>query len=123
MFDGEDVEQFCAFEQNLLMRVINNETVNWDAKFAMLLESTQGIAHDVVSAYSEVYSMNNFIQACEILYYTYAHTAKFEDALLLKLFHAEKIDIRKPNTLMAVKVLITRLLSCLLYTSPSPRDS
>ena len=108
-FDGRSIEMFREFEQSVLIRIINNDTLDFDGKFHMLLHQTSGLALSLVQTYTDILSLGNFVQAIEKLYYSYGHSGKFREALVRKLINQEPIDINKPETLQNINNLISKV--------------
>ena len=110
-FDGEDLSLFREFEQNILMRAVNNVTEGWDAKFTTLLTSTTGPAKHGVQGYSGNYTMQNFVQALESLYYSYGKPSQYRNSLLNQLTNDEYVDLKKPASLQKTNMIILKLLN------------
>ena len=108
-FDGRNIEYFRQFEQGMLLKVINNDAMDFQTKFHFLLEYTSGPALWIVQIYTDVLNMSNFVQALEDLYYTYGNPIHLRDALIHQLLE-EPVDVRKPESLQNTSALIKRIL-------------
>ena len=108
-FDGTNSEFFREFEQGVLMKIINDETLDWGSKFYMLLNNVSGPALSTVQAYTDDLDMSGFVQALEDLYYLYGRTSHFRAALVRQLKQEAPIDCRKPETLQKINALLTRI--------------
>ena len=108
-FDGRNIEFFRQFEQGMLLKVINNDAMDFQTKFHFLLEYTSGPALWIVQIYTDVLNMSNFVQALEDLYYTYGNPIHLRDALIHQLLE-EPVDVRKPESLQNTSALIKRIL-------------
>ena len=108
-FDGNNIEMFRSFEQGVLMKIINDDTLNIDGKFYQLLEYLGGAPLFVVEAYAEKLTITNFVNAIEALYYAYGEPTKFRDALLRQLMNEDPIDLKKPESLLRINALIKRV--------------
>ena len=92
------------------MKIINDETLDWDLKFFMLLNNTSGSALSAIQAYSDDLDMEGFVQAIEDLYYYYGRPDQFRQALIHQLSEAEPIDLRTLETLQITNALIKRII-------------
>ena len=110
VFDGERVEFFREFEQGILMKAVNNITEDWDGKFFTLMNSTSGVALQLVHSYTDQLTMANFVQAIEDLYYNYGRPHEYRNELTYRLLNDQFIDLKKPKTLLSVNALITKIL-------------
>ena len=108
-FTGNNVEQFREYEQSVLMRIINDDSLDFDGKFHKLLGSTSGSPLAVVQAYTDELDLANFVQAIEALYYAYGEPTKFRDSLVRQLLNDDPIDIKKPGSLVKTNALISRI--------------
>ena len=108
-FDGNNVEVFREFEQSVLIRIINNPSVDFDEKFLSLLATLGGAALSVAQSYSEVLDVSNFVKAIEDLYYSYGEPTKFRDTLLRQLMNEDPVDLKKPETLQKLRALIGKI--------------
>ena len=109
-FDGRNCEYFREFEQGVLIKIINDETLDWTSKFYLLLSSTSGAALNTIQSYTDDLDMAGFIQALEDLYYHYGQTSQFRDALIHQLMSEDPIDPKKTETLQRTNALIKRIL-------------
>ena len=110
-FDGENIESYQMFEQVILMKAVNNITMDWDEKFYTLLTSTIGVAQSTVQGYTGELTLQNFVQAIEDLYHSFGQPRKYRNVLINKLINREFIDLRKKSSLSRVSLIITRLLN------------
>ena len=108
-FDGSNVELFREFEQSVLMKIVNNADLDFDYKFMNLLDTLGGSPLAVVQSFTEELNFQNFVKAIEALYYTYGEPTKFRDALLRQLINEEPIDIKKPESLLKINALISKV--------------
>ena len=108
-FNGRNIEHFPEFEQYMLMRVINNETLDFDGKFHMLLSATRDAPLGVVQVYTDTLNLANFVQAIEDLYYYYGEPSKFRDTLINRFLNQEPIDMSQPETLLHTSSMISRI--------------
>ena len=108
-FDGRNVEYFRQFEQAILLKVINNDTMDFQTKFHFLLAHTAGAALRTVQIYTNDLDMANFVQALEDLYYTYGQPHQLRDALLHQLSEEDPVDVKKPESLQKISALIKRI--------------
>ena len=108
-FDGNNVELFKEFEQSVLIRIINNNSSDFDEKFLALLDTLSGSPLAVVQSYTEKLDVCNFVKAIEDLYYAYGEDNKFRDALLRQLMNEEPVDVKRPETLLKLRALIGRV--------------
>ena len=108
-FTGNNVEVFREYEQSVLMKIINDDSLDFDGKFHKLLGSTSGSPLAVVQAYTDELDLANFVQAIEALYYAYGEPTKFRDSLVRQLINDDPIDIKKPGTLVKTNALISRI--------------
>ena len=106
---GSNVEFFPEFEQGILLKIINNELLDFDAKFHLLLSNVDGAALSIVQSYTDQLNMANFVQAIESLYYSFGEPTKFRNALIHRLWNEPEVDIRRPETLKQLEALIIRL--------------
>ena len=108
-FNGYNIEIFPEFEQYMLMKVINNETLDFDGKFHMLLSATSDAPQGVVHVYTDTLNLANFVQAIEDLYYYYGEPSKFRDTLLSRFLNQAPIDINNPESLLHTSSMISRI--------------
>ena len=108
-FDGSNVELFREFEQSVMMKIVNNDNLDFDYKFMNLLETLGGSPLAVVQSFTEELNFQNFVKAIEALYYAYGEPTKFRDALLRQLINEEPIDIKKPESLLKTNALISKV--------------
>ena len=108
-FNGRNLELFRDFERGVLMKIINNKVLYWDAKFLFLMDNLSGCPLSTVQIYSDELTMQNFIQAIEDLWYTYGQPSKYRDALISELTHSEPVDLKRPETLKNTENLIVRI--------------
>ena len=108
-FDGNNVEQFREFEQSVLIRIINNNSLDFDEKFLSLLDTLGGSPLAVVQVFTDELDAPNFVRAIEALYYAYGEPSKFRDALLRQLINEDPIDIRYPESFLKINYLISRV--------------
>ena len=109
-FDGENIEFYREFEQGVLIKIINDETMDWTSKFFLLLKSTSGMALSTLQIYTDDLDMTGFVQAIEDLYYTYGRPENFKEALIHQLKHQEPINLKNPETFQNTNALIRRIL-------------
>ena len=108
-FNGYNVEMYREFEQSVLIRIINNNNLDFDEKFLFLLDTLSGSPLAVVQAFSDELDAPNFVRAIEALYYAYGEPTKFRNALVRQLINEEPIDIRNPESFLKINCLITRI--------------
>ena len=109
-FDGQNIEFYREFEQGVLIKIINDETMDWTSKFFLLLNSTSGIALSTLQTYTDDMDMTSFVQALEDLYYTYGRPENFKEALIHQLKHQDPIDLKNPESFQTTNALIKRIL-------------
>ena len=111
LFDGTNLSVYKEFEQNILMRAVNNASEDWDSKFTTLLTSTSGQALDGVLGYSGSYTMQNFIQALESLYYSYGKPRQYRNSLLNQLINDQYVNLNKPASVQRTNMIVLKLLN------------
>ena len=109
-FDGNNVELFREFEQSVLIRIINNNILDFDEKFLCLLDTLGGSPLAVVQIFTDELDAPNFVRAIEALYYAYGEPTKFRDALVRQLINEDPIDINNPESFLKINSLIARIL-------------
>ena len=93
----------------VLIRIINNNNLDFDEKFLFLLHTVSGSPLAVVQAFTQELDAVNFVKAIESLYYAYGEPTKFRNALLRQLMNEDQIDIKKPESLIKINSLINRI--------------
>ena len=116
VYSNQNLDLFKDFEQGILVKIINNKVLNWDAKFLFLLENLSGSPLSIVTAYSDVMTMENFVQALEDLWYTYGRPTKQRKLLISKLKTADPVDINKLETLKNTEALIIKIIRTTGYS-------
>ena len=97
-FNGENIEMFREFEQSVLMKIVNNDCLDFDGKFLALLSTVSDSPLALVQVYTEELTLVNFVHAIEALYYAYGEPTKFRDALIRQLINEDPILDIKPNS-------------------------
>ena len=108
-FDGSNVELFREFEQSVLIRIINNDSLDFDSKFLGLLDTLGGSPLAVVQSFTEELDAANFVRAIEALYYAYGEPTKFRNALIRQLINEDPLDMKNPESFLKINSLITRI--------------
>ena len=108
-FNGHNIERFRDFEQSVLMKIINNDCLDFDGKFLALLSTVSDSPLALVQVYTEELTLFNFVLAIEALYYAYGEPTKFRDALLRQLINEDPIDMKNPESFLKINSLITRV--------------
>ena len=110
-FNGHNLEDFQEFERGLLMKIVNNRVLNWDAKFLLLMDQVSGCPLATVQAYADKLTLENFVMAIEDLWYTYGQITSSQNFLAQKLLQAEPVNIKKLETLKNMEILITKIFT------------
>ena len=109
-FDGNNVVFFRQFEQSVLIRIINNQSLDFDEKFLGLLDFLDGSALAMAQVFTDELDAPNFVKALEALYYAYGDPTKLRDALLRQLMNEDPLDIRYPESFMNLSNLISQVV-------------
>ena len=109
-FNGQNPELFREFEMGILIKIVNNKLLDWDAKYLSLMGNLSGCPLLTASAYSDKLNMENFVRVIEDLWYTYGQPEMYQNALVQQLFMADPVDILKVETLKNTEALILRIL-------------
>ena len=109
VYGNQNLDLFKDFEQGILLKIINNKVLNWDAKFLFLLENLSGSPLSTVTAYTDALTMANFVQALEDLWYAYGRPSILQKILISKLRTGDPVDINKLETLKNTEALITKI--------------
>ena len=115
-FDGHNLESFPEFERGLLMKIINNRVLNWDAKFLFLMDNVSGCPLTTVQAYSDKFTLENFVLAIEDLWYTYGVITSSKNFLIRRLFQADPVNIKELETLKNMENLIIKIFRNIPYS-------
>ena len=88
----------------------------------MLLKATSDTPLAVVQAYTDELSLENFVLAIEALYYAYGEPTQFRDSLVRQLINEDRIDLMKPESLVKMSALISRIFRAFGELEASDED-
>ena len=108
-FNGQNIERFRDFEQSVLIKIINNDCLDFDGKFLTLLSIVSESPLALVQVYTEELTLYNFVLAIEALYYAYGEPTKFRNALIRQLINEDPLDMKNPESFLKINSLITRI--------------
>ena len=116
-FNGRNLQFFQEFEKGILIKIINNKVLDWDAKFMFLMENVSGCPLSTVNVYADKLTVENFVQAIEDLWYAYGGPTNYQNTLIQMLQTADPVDIQKPETLKSMEGLIVKIFRTFGYST------